>query len=82
MSDFITPDEAVTTKPLLDGADLASVTWRKLQRHLEAQLHRLRVKNDDPELTEAQTAIVRGAISATKNLLAQGTVPADAVHED
>jgi hypothetical protein len=46
-----------------------SPLWLRLKRHLEEQLARARATNDAPNLTEAQTAALRGEIAAIKKLL-------------
>ncbi len=48
--------------------DITSPTWLRLRAHYEAELAKLRVKNDaehDPD----QTARLRGRIAEIKNLL-------------
>jgi hypothetical protein len=67
----------------LSREDLGSVTWRRLQEHMEAQLAKLRRRNDKPDLDAVATAHVRGQIKATLDLLALGTPnPVVAAHEE
>ena len=49
--------------------------WVKLAAHFAARLHDLRGKNDDPNLTEAQTAALRGQINCLKGLIILGNDP-------
>ena len=49
--------------------------WAKLSAHFAAHLHDLRGKNDDPNLTEAQTAAFRGQIACLKWVIALGNEP-------
>lgn len=62
--------------PVLNAADLQSPTWRKLKEHMEAQLDKLRLKNDDQKHDAVATAYLRGDIRRLKNLLALSTAPA------
>ena len=54
----------------MQGLDLTSLTWRKLQQHAESQIATLREKNDSPNLDALRTAEIRGRIAAWKELLA------------
>lgn len=49
--------------------DVNSRTWITVKAHLEKRLAECREKNDRSELTEMQTAALRGEIAAVKNLL-------------
>lgn len=49
--------------------DETSQTWRTVQYHLSKRLATCREKNDSPDLTDAQTATLRGEIAALKDLL-------------
>lgn len=43
--------------------------WKKLSAHFDARLSALRLRNDNPKLTDAETAALRGRISEVKELL-------------
>lgn len=43
--------------------------WLKLKEHLEARLASFRIKNDDHELGDARTALLRGQIAELKYFL-------------
>lgn len=64
MSDFL--EDFV----LSDGEKMHPL-WRRLKAHLETQLQSLRVRNDR-ELTEMQTATLRGHIKALREIIALG----------
>lgn len=55
--------------PLLDASDRRGEAWTKIKLHYEARLASLRVANDNPKLTDAQTAILRGRIAECKAVL-------------
>lgn len=57
------------TDRVLEPGDRQSAVWLKLKKHLEAELQRLRVKNDG-NLDEKRTAILRGRIGEIKAILA------------
>lgn len=46
--------------------------WKRLRAHLEQRLADHRAKNDDPAMTEIQTAALRGQIKCLKGLIALG----------
>ena len=46
-----------------------SPDWHRVRKWAEAELERLRIKNDAVGLTEIETAALRGEIRATKKLL-------------
>lgn len=78
MTDAIKP-ESITR--LLDQNDRQSITWRKLNKHLEERLQALRARNDT-ELDPTATAKLRGEISAVKNILALGEKAPDGVVDE
>jgi hypothetical protein len=68
----MTEDEDIRpSAPLLTSQDLASPTWVKLKKHMEAQLEKLRRKNEN-DLDPVVTAHVRGQIKAARDFLALG----------
>lgn len=56
---------------LSDGEKMHPL-WTRLKAHLETQLQSIRARNDSAKLTEADTAALRGQISALKALIALG----------
>lgn len=56
---------------VLNDTDRQSAAWQKLKAHLEAELVRLRRKND-ADLPDIATARLRGQIAQTKYLLGLG----------
>lgn len=56
---------------LTTGEKLSPI-WARLKAHFEAELQVLRARNDNPKLTEAETAALRGNISRLKAILALG----------
>jgi len=66
----------------LSREDLGSVTWRRLQEHMEAQLVKLRRRNDK-DLDAIATAKLRGSVAVYLNLLALANPsPVVAAHEE
>lgn len=59
---------------LLLPHEIQSAAWQKVAEHLTHRLDSLRKKNDG-ELSEIETAMVRGGIREVKNLLAQVVPP-------
>lgn len=59
----------------LTDDERASGTWRSVQQHLERMLAKKRIENDNPKLTEVETATLRGHVQALKAILALGTKP-------
>jgi hypothetical protein len=50
--------------------DKASPLWLRLKIHLQDRLAELRHQNDRPNLTEQQTALLRGQIYGLKDVIA------------
>lgn len=66
----------------LSREDIGSVTWRRLQEHMAAQLVKLRRRNDT-DLDPTATAKLRGEIKTYTHLLALANPsPAIAAHEE
>lgn len=59
----------------LSQAERMSAVWQRLERHCHERLDTLRRQNDH-NLTEAETAKVRGRIAEIKRFLALGDTPA------
>lgn len=49
--------------------DRSSTTYHEIIRYLEFEVEKLRKKNDDPNLTDLQTAALRGQIAENRDLL-------------
>lgn len=65
--------EPVRTPPpafRLTDADKLSDTWQRLEKHLKAEIERLRLLNDG-NLDPVVTANTRGQIAALRNLLSR-----------
>jgi hypothetical protein len=56
----------------LNAAERMSPLWIKLSTEMEKRLNTLRSKNDNPNLSEAQTAAIRGTIRCYKTILGFG----------
>jgi hypothetical protein len=52
-----------------------SPVWQSVQVHLERTLARKRIENDNPRLTDVETATLRGHINCLKAILALGSKP-------
>lgn len=50
----------------LTADDKAQSLWRRLKAHFEDQLAAARMRNDDPGLSDADTAAIRGEIKTLK----------------
>lgn len=61
--DFLTEDER------------ASATWQSLKGRLEAMLAKKRIENDNPKLTDVETATLRGHIQFLTAVLRLGEKP-------
>jgi hypothetical protein len=53
----------------LADSDRATGLWQRLKAHLEDRLVAARLRNDDPALSETQTAALRGEVKTLKSLL-------------
>ena len=56
----------------LTETDKATHLWLRLTQHFEKRLADARVRNDNPELGEFQTATLRGEIRVLKGILQLG----------
>jgi hypothetical protein len=52
-----------------------SAVWKSLKDRLEKKLAELRVKNDNPNLTDVETATLRGHIECLKGVISLGREP-------
>lgn len=59
-------------EPILQGHELKSSAWLKIKEHLTEYLAERRAFNDGRSLTDIETAVVRGEITAIKKLLRIG----------
>lgn len=66
-------------KPIVDffltDDERTSPVWQSVQGHLERMLARKRIDNDNPNLTDVQTATLRGHIACLTAMLALGKKP-------
>lgn len=56
----------------LTSGERMSPLWMRLKAHFEAELQLMRMRNDNPKLTEQDTAALRGNISRLKATIALG----------
>ena len=59
----------------LTDEERASPVWRSVQQHLERMLAKKRVENDNPKLTDVETATLRGHLQCLRAILALGAKP-------
>lgn len=52
-----------------------SPVWQSVQGHLERMLAKKRIENDNPKLTDVQTATLRGHIQCLTAIIALGKTP-------
>ena len=52
-----------------------SGTWQSLKAHFERMLAKKRIDNDNPKLTDVETATLRGHIDCLKAMIALGKTP-------
>lgn len=63
----------------LTDEERLSSTWQSVQRHLQRMIEKKRQENDNPKLTDVQTATLRGHIECLKAMLALGKKPPEMV---
>ncbi len=66
---------------LLLQHEIQSSAWQKVSEHIGTRISALRIKNDG-ELSDLETATLRGQIRELKNLLAQVAPPPVLTTED
>lgn len=59
----------------LTEAERTSPAWLSMKAKFQARLEKLRLRNDDPTLTEMETATLRGRIQCLKEVLSLDKVP-------
>lgn len=59
----------------LTAEERNSPIWDSVVRHLTRMLEAKRLENDNPKLTDVETATLRGHIAALKAFIALGRVP-------
>ena len=59
----------------LTDEERTSATWQSVQAHLERMLAKKRFDNDNPKLTDVETATLRGHIQCLKAILALSAKP-------
>lgn len=63
----------------LTDDERASGTWKSVEQHLQRMLAKKRSENDNPKLTDVETATLRGHIQCLKAMLALGSKPPEMV---
>lgn len=64
---------------VLTDEERGSPAWRSLKAKFEARLEKMRRDNDNPNLTDVETATLRGHIACLKAVLALDKPPLAAV---
>ena len=59
----------------LTDDERSSPVWESMRGHLERMLAKKRIENDNPKLTDVETATLRGHLACLKALHALGTKP-------
>ncbi len=59
----------------LTDDERTSPVWQSVKAHLERMLAKKRIDNDNPNLTDVQTATLRGHIACLTAILALGKKP-------
>lgn len=59
----------------LTDEERMSGTWQSVERHLKRMLDGKRIENDNPNLTDVQSATLRGHIAMLKAFIALGRKP-------
>lgn len=59
----------------LTEEERSSSAWKTIKEHLERLLAKKRVENDNPKLTDVETATLRGHIECLKAVIALGRTP-------
>lgn len=63
------------TDDFLTKEERNSTAWLSVRGHLERMLAKKRIENDNSELTDVETATLRGHIGCLKAMLALGKEP-------
>lgn len=66
----------------LSPQDRQSALWRQLEEHFTERLNVMRSKNDSKNLSEIETAYLRGEINQIKAFLALATPGPDLTNSD
>lgn len=67
---------------IVSHADRQSALWRQLETHCTERLNTLRSKNDSKNLTDLETAYLRGEINQIKAFLALANPGPDLTNSD
>ncbi len=59
----------------LTDDERTSPVWQSVQGHLERMIAKKRIENDNPKLTDVETATLRGHIACLTAILALGKEP-------
>lgn len=71
---MISPVKQIADNFLTDD-ERSSAVWQSVKAHLERMLAKARIENDNPELTDVETATLRGRIQLLTAFLALGRQP-------
>lgn len=66
----------------LTREERASPIWASVRNHLQRMLEEKRTANDNPKLTDVETATLRGHIQMLKAFIALGNEPPQSVAPD
>lgn len=67
---------------ILDPFERDSALWKRLEKHMNERLNTLRSKNDSKNLTDLETAYLRGEINQIKAFLALANPGPDLTNSD
>lgn len=76
------PPPPLIAERFLSEDERTSPVWQSIHARLEKMLEAKRRENDDPELTDVETATLRGHIAFLKAFLALGKEPPQPVALD
>lgn len=71
----MTPPPKLIADFFLTDDERTSPVWQSVKAHLERMLAAKRLENDNPKLTDVETATLRGQINLLKAFLALGKTP-------
>ncbi len=63
------------SEKFLTQDERTSPVWQSVRAHLERMLTKARIENDNPKLTDVETATLRGRIQCLTSMLELGNEP-------
>lgn len=69
------PPPRLIIESFLTQDERTSAVWQSVTVHLERMLAKKRIENDNPKLTDVETATLRGHIMCLRAILALGAKP-------